>query len=223
MTISCSQFRDSVDEYLDGGAPALLVNAIEQHVAVCEACRTRLDLAKTLQTQLRGMPCPPPSPDFEVRVIRHAVLAARRPRRYAAAAGMAAVMAVSLATWYVVSPPEVGQQVANQDVMRIELRVEEVKQVDLVFHSPVDIQQATITLELPVNVELAGQGDRRTLQWETALRKGTNRLTLPLVARGRSEGRLTASIGNSGKTKTFYVTVFTKPSQSSTVQALPAV
>lgn len=223
MTISCSQFRASVDEYLDGAAPMALTHTIEQHVAVCEACRAHLALANTLQAQLRGVPCPPPTPDFETRVLRHAILAARRPRRYTVAAGLAAVLAVSLAAWYAVSPSGLDQQVANQDVMPIELHIEEVKHVDLVFHSPVDIQQATITLQLPGNVELAGQGGRQTLQWEALLRKGPNRLTLPLVARGASEGQLMASIGSSGKTKTFYVTVFTKPSQSSAVQVLPAV
>ncbi len=219
MTITCSQFKAYLDEYLDGTTSPLLTQTLEQHVSACEACRQLVVAAKTLQQQLREMPYPPPSQDFEARVLKKIHSDTAPLRRYA----IAAVIVISLMTWFALSPPVGERLVANQDVMRIELSVEQIQHIDLVFHSPVDIEQATIRLELPRHIELAGQGDKQFLQWEIALRKGSNRLTLPLIAHGMSEGQLIASIGSSGKTKTFRVTVSTKLPQSSTTSVLPVV
>jgi hypothetical protein len=104
----------------------------------------------------------------------------------------------------------------EETVSAITLHVipQQVRKVDLVFNSPQHIQQATLRIELPVGVTLNGYAQRRVLQWQTELKQGSNRLSLPLIAKGNVGGTLTASISHEGKTRTFKVNIVTNGASS---------
>ena len=94
-----------------------------------------------------------------------------------------------------------------QDVglVTVQLVPNEMRQVSLIFNSPSEVAQATMTIELPSNVELAGYPGKRVLTWTTALQQGDNRMQLPLILRNQQTARVITRISRDGKDKTFYL------------------
>lgn len=213
--MQCLQAQQMLDEYLDGDLPALQKEKLAQHFLACKSCNQHWLLAQRLQHQLQSMPYPPPHADFAERVI-HAVTApaqAQRQRR-GFALGFASAIAATLVVWLVVASQHTEQTAAGNSVINIELAAAETKKIDLVFNSPLGIESATLRLELSDNIELAGYPAKRQLEWQTSLLKGTNRLTLPLIARDNKGGQIMASIASGGKKKIFYLKVAPKGSPS---------
>lgn len=213
--MQCLQARQMLDEYLDGDLPALQKEKLAQHFFACKSCNQQWLFAQSLQRQLQSMPYPPPYAGFAERVINAVTAPAQaRRQRYGFAVGFASAIAATLVVWLVVASQYTAQTPAGDGVINIELAAEETKKIDLVFNSPLGIESATLRLELSDNIELAGYPAKRQLEWQTSLHKGTNRLTLPLIARGNKGGQIMASIASGGKKKIFYLKVVPKGSPS---------
>lgn len=207
--MQCIQIQDLLDEYLDGALSPLQKVAFEYHVSECNGCRQHVAFAQQLQRQLVDMPYPSPSDDFESRILQSmpASTISSRQRNYGFAAGFSTALAAGLGLWLVLTPPIAINDSGNKGVISIELVAEQTQPVNLVFNSPVDIENATLRLELPANIELAGFPARQKLEWQTSLHKGSNRLVLPLISHGTTDKPLLASISSKGKTRTFMVKV----------------
>lgn len=220
MTMQCTQLPDLLDDYLDGVLSPLQQTALEQHLGDCSACQQQVLFAKQLQSRLASMPYPAPSGEFVTRVLQTIAAPQKKPylQRYGFAAGFITAAVASVGLWLaLISHPGVDNT-PGVDLYSVELVAEQTQQVSLVFNSPVDIDNAALKLELPSNIELAGHSTKRQLEWQTSLRKGTNRLILPLIAHGKTNGPLQASITSGGKTKTFYLkckTLFSPLTQKS--------
>lgn len=210
--MQCTQIQNLLDEYLDGTLNPLQQTAFEQHVADCTACRQHVVFAQALQRRLADLPYPSPSAGFETHVLEGmpAVTRTLRSRKYGFAAGFTTAIAASLGLWLVFMPPMGIDNSKTQNTIDIELVAGQTQQISLVFNSPIAIENATLRLELPRNVELAGYRTQPQLEWQTSLRKGTNRLVLPLIAHGQADKPLLASITSKGKTRTFFVKVSTR-------------
>lgn len=146
----------------------------------------------------------------------HAPAAKPTPRSHIPlwfATGFATAMLAVFAVWFMLSMPT---RLPQETVSAITLHVvpQQIRKVDLVFNSPAHIQQATLRIELPAGVELNGYAQRRVLQWQTELKQGSNRLSLPLLATGNVGGTLTATISHEGKTRTFKVNIVTNGASS---------
>ena len=75
--------------------------------------------------------------------------------------------------------------------------------IKLMFESVEALEDARLSLELPVGVELVGYDDRLNLSWTTDLEPGKNVLQLPLVGRMPGSNQLIAKLEHPKGTKTF--------------------
>jgi len=202
--MNCNQVQAQLDEYLDRNLSAIQQNALQQHLDRCSHCRRKFDHAQNLQLILLDLPAPKPTPDFSRRVFRFLHLQGSRSSHWIAAAGGA--LAATLALWRVFTA---GVYQPPTSVEAVQLRVEpnRVQTVNLVFQSTTDVDQATLRIELPDNLQLAGAPQRRVIEWKTPLKKGSNRLALPVIATDTRTARLTTRISHNNQDKIFYVDV----------------
>jgi len=218
----CLDVQRQLDDYLDGHLPASEQAAIDAHLQICTACRLRVGQARNMLLALHTMMPIQPRPGYAERVLGSLprTAADTLPRRGIAlwfGAGFATAMVALLGLWLVLAMPalDTGKNVA---MVSLHVTPQQVRKVDLLFNSPVHIQQATLRIELPAGVELAGYANRRVLQWRTELKPGSNRLTLPLTATGSSHGGvLTATLSQNGKHRVFRLRILTDSASSQRV------
>lgn len=209
--MNCQHVRPLLDDYAARRIPPLQQDAVARHLRECTGCRAALEEARLLQQRLRDLPVPPPRPGFEDRAFARLDRqeTARRPLLPAwLAAGLGAAVAATLVLWLAGAGPW-GRHAGDAIVATVQVPAGQVHRVRLVFHVPAPLENATLALRLPDNVELAGQPGRRELRWSASLRPGANRLELPLRARGPGRGTLTAAIENAGHSRRFGVIIET--------------
>lgn len=214
----CNDVQRQLDEYLDGGLRDIEQAAIAAHLERCADCRQRHAQAQTLLLALQAMPVAPPRTGYEQRMLEFLHQPPARPvRRHHVplwfATGFATAMLLVIAGWFMLIAPT---RLPEESVAAITLNVvpQQVRNVRLVFNSPDDIQQATLRIELPPDVELEGYTQRRVLEWQTDIKQGSNTLSLPLIATGKAGGTLTASISHKGKQRTFQLHITTTGASS---------
>jgi hypothetical protein len=139
-----------------------------------------------LNALLRQHQVPAPSIDFEARVLRRARQAGEPTHPHsgywrAFSAGAIAASLAALALWLTLSPSQPnGLPPDSGSIAQIEMQMNETRQVQLVFDSRTQTQ-ATVTIELADNLELAGFGTQRRIEWRTELVEGRNLLELPIA------------------------------------------
>jgi hypothetical protein len=210
--MNCNQVQTQLDEYLDRNLSAIQQNALQQHLERCSHCRRKFDHARNLQLVLLDLPVPKPTPGFSSRAFRFLHPRGSRNSHWIAAAGGA--LAATLALWLVFAT---GVYQPSPSIEVVQLRVEpnQVQTVNLVFQSTTDIDQATLRIELPGNLQLAGAPQRRVIEWKTPLKKGSNRLALPVIATDTRTARLTTRISHNNRDRIFYVDVTPRIPKSS--------
>jgi hypothetical protein len=224
----CENAKRQLDEYLDGSLPASEHAAITGHLQQCAGCRQTFEQAQQLLSALHAMPVAPPQPGYARRVTGFLHTTTEKPvSRFHIplwfATGFATAMMLAMfGVWFMLSMPN---RLPETTVSAITLHVvpHQIRKVDLVFNSPERIQHATLRIKLPAGVELDGYAQRHILQWQTELKQGSNRLSLPLIATGSNGGTLTASISHQGKTRTFKVNIVTNGASSQRIPLNPSV
>lgn len=215
----CEDTLRQLDEYLDGSLPIDPHSAITRHLQYCPGCRRKYEQAQQLLLALHTMPVAPPRAGYAQRVtgFLHTATEKPAPRLHIPlwfATGFATAMLAVFVVWFMLSTPT--SRLSGTAVSSVTLHVvpHQVRKVDLVFNSPVHIQQATLRIELPAGIELDGYAQQHFLQWQTELKQGSNRLTLPLIVKGNVDGTITASLSHKGKTRTFKVNIVTNGASS---------
>ncbi|EON91099.1 transmembrane anti-sigma factor [Marinobacter lipolyticus SM19] len=236
MDMSCHECRELMVPYLLSELSAEQAARVEQHVADCARCATRLTNEKVLQSTFADRyAIPDPSPDFETRVLAAARPdAARKPGHRGwstpvVGGAVAAAMALGIALGVGLKPgSEQSQPViaANQAEVNESLAtpspavIEPVMQtVRLAFSSGQPLEDVTLTLELPANVELATFPGRQQLSWKVDLEQGENVLALPLRVLFPGAGELVAHIDDGQRQKTFRAAI---PGQTKADNTEPA-
>ncbi len=95
----------------------------------------------------------------------------------------------------------------DETLSSITMSMADQRTVNIVFDSPEDVAQATITVSLPDNLRIAGYESTPRLKWNTALRAGKNTLSIPLVARSSGEGVVRSQLEINGQSRTFTLLV----------------
>lgn len=232
--LKCESVSARIDDYLDGNLADQEQEAMAQHLKGCETCRKEYQLAKNLLEQLSKIEVPTPRPGYEQRVLRFLEDSKQKDFRggekhgqhkphalpmWFAAGFTTAAIAIFVVLFAFNSP--VFEQAEKMPVLTVELQPLQTRKVDLVFNSPEHIQNASLRIELPQGTEIAGYPNRNSLEWQTTLKKGTNRLSLPLIVKEKQGGKLYARITHEGQTRTFELNVVALPasSQYTTIQA----
>ena len=113
--MNCERMETQCIAYLDGRATPLERHEVDEHLAVCPACRRRLEEFRGVWNILEEVPAPDPSPWFDAR-IRQRVAAEPAPRAWRWLAGwlpqprlaVATLALVALGFWVATTPPPAG-------------------------------------------------------------------------------------------------------------------
>lgn len=171
----------------------------------------------TLRQALRRMPVPELRTDFVDRALARAVPAApdaqahqtTRQRRAAGRlrhfatrwetwVGAALGGAVAVALTLVLLRPV---DTAGPQPQEIALALHETRSVDVLIDSERALKGATIRIAASGSIALEGFDDEREIGWQANLERGSNLLSLPVVARAAGKGRLVAIIEHEGRTR----------------------
>lgn len=209
----CEQAQQQLDEYLDGALSAISHRSLQNHLNHCDQCRQIFNQSNQLLDTLNTLSAPPVPNGFEERMlafVKQDETKKQSSHKNWFATGFSTAMAASFALWMIFSPVSTytPDTQGNKDTLKVvTLEVQQQRKIDLVFNVKNDLHNVNITLELPANIQVAGYPDKQTLQWTTSLKKGTNRLALPLIASKAQNGILVASLVKEGKTKTFRIRI----------------
>jgi hypothetical protein len=165
---------------------------------------------QTLREALRRMPTPEPRPGFVERALAlasaqqlapQAVALPRRLRSFATRwetwAGAALGGAVAAALMLVLLSP-VGSRDAGP---QLALTLHESRNVDVLIDSDRELKGATIRIAAIGSIALEGFDNERQIDWQADLERGTNLLSLPVVARAAGKGWLVAVIEHEGRSR----------------------
>ena len=203
--MNCKDAQGQFDDYRSGGLGEGPKQAFSDHIANCETCRSQLSEQQALGEKLSVLDVEPYSDGFVDRALsRAASVHAERRHRAAYYKGFGSAMAAALMLWVAVGviPQNDGQQLEQQIVS---IALQETRELKLAFHSVKALENATISIELPDNVQLVGYEDRRVLEWQTNLTQGDNVLRLPLRALRAESGQLVAHVKHSQQSKTIQI------------------
>lgn len=215
--MNCKELQSRMDDYSDGLLDGAEVVAMQGHAAGCPACHRLLAQQDELMQSLRAMPVPPMRPGFTPQALRRAAEPKQHHRR-GFATGFSTALAAGVALWVTVSvimpgsdpvqpqlapPPQAQAEPQQEGVAEVQLALHQESTVNLVFFSPKEVGEATLSIELPENVEVVGFPGERVIAWQTSLSEGQNILPLPLRANSLANSELLASIESGGTKKSF--------------------
>lgn len=213
--MKCTELEKYLDDYLDDAVSLAEQKAVESHIEYCVSCQQALEARKTIRQALRSLPVDEASPDFEAKVFtavrsHYGAHSGHSGNRFIT--GFATAMVASLALWFastVYTPPADEYVRDEQAPQVINLAMNQVRTVKLMFEAPTDLAEVTLSVELPENIELEGYAGQKQLVWQTNLNKGQNILALPIIAIGNGQGELVAQLSYGDKTKQFHLVLKT--------------
>lgn len=214
--MSCNEIRVDLPAYIKNELSAPARDRVQEHIAVCQACRNWLASERALNEALQEQfSVPAPSPDFHSRVLssaRDAVSPSSGWSHSALGGAIAAALALGIGLGILFQPDRVATDSADPVVASSESSSPEwvagiagpvEKTVRLAFRSGEPLEDVTLTLELPPNVELASWPGHRELSWKVSLNAGENVLSLPLKLLFPGSGELVARLDTGDRQKTF--------------------
>ena len=209
--MNCTQFQNMLDDYIDCSLSTIQFSHVQSHLKECEQCQESYTQANELLSALRDIPIPPAKLGYKKRVL--SFLEENHPKQTKQHnwfyAGFGSAISASFALWLVFSPVSL-LSTKTESMNTVNLLVKKQQTIDLVFNLADELPEATLTIELPEKIEIAGYAGKRQLSWKTSLKKGSNRLALPIIGSQEHSGVLIARLTNNGKTKTFRVRINTK-------------
>lgn len=164
-----------------------------------------------LRQALKRLPAPEPRPGFVDRALANATRqpAAHARKRWMGLAYLASrwetwigaavggAVAAALTTLFLLRPLE---QPAPTP-MGISLALNESRAIDVLIDSERELEDATIRIVATGSVVLDGFENEREIGWRAHLERGSNVLSLPVVARSTGQGQLVAVIEHEGRTR----------------------
>jgi len=217
--MNCKQFQNILEDYIDNNLTTIQSSQVQSHLTECEQCQKSYTEANDFQSLLKNLPIAPARQGYEKRVLSFLEeKPAKQIQRHSwLYLGFSGAIAASFSLWLIFSPLSLFSPHSSMtDKMNtINLFVQKQQTVDLIFNLANELPGATLTIELPEKIKLSGYTGKRQLSWKTTLKKGANRLALPIIGTQEHSGILIARLTNNGKTKTFRVRINTKKAPTS--------
>ena len=215
--MNCVYVQSHLIELADGTLAPADSTAMHVHIAQCETCRTQWLAESHWRSAASRVPVPEIRADFAAQVFARARAAHPAAPRHGFRTGFITAMAASLALWVTAGLWTGTQSVTdNNQLPVVRVALHQAGTIDLVFQSPEDFGVATIAMQLPENFEIAGQPGVRELTFESPIKRGNNRLAIPVVAIAPGAGDFLAKIQHLDKQKEFRVRLDTSnPHQNS--------
>ncbi len=207
--MDCQQIEQLIDSYLDGELDLKQEAEFHAHLDGCNECRQQLQQAEEIMAGLKRVTVPPMTPGFAEGAVRQASSQIKqRPHRGAFIAGFSSAAVAGIALLFVVAGllPN-GNNVNTNTLPEVMISVDSMHTVNLAFDVANSIQNATLNITLPENVEVVGFPGMSQLSWQTSLTQGRNILPLPLKGTANADGELIATVEHDGKTKSIRIKV----------------
>lgn len=165
---------------------------------------------QNVRQALRQMPAPEPRAGFVERAFARAAAQHREAQaglpgrlgRFAmrwetwVGAALGGAVAAALTAFILLRP--VDTSVSPQ---ALALTLHETRNVEVLIDSERELKGATIRIAASGSIALDGFDDERQVDWQADLERGSNLLSLPVVARSAGKGRLVAVIEHEGRTR----------------------
>lgn len=207
--MNCETILAELDDYLDGELKSVKYEQMKAHLVTCDSCHRALQQERQFRQTLQEHPIPTPALGMEERAFSKLPQRTSKTNKHAFVAGfggaMAAGIMVLIAATFFFNP------VSQQQVPNIALTMHQSKKVKMVFNVPEMVAEATFSMKLPAHVEIAGNTGLHQIEWKTALKKGKNLLSLPIVATAAKSGELIAEIRYGDQIKTFRLKLDIQP------------
>ncbi|MBT5231603.1 MAG: zf-HC2 domain-containing protein [Methylococcales bacterium] len=202
--MNCNDTHNHIDAFIDEALGEAEMAGIQEHLISCTACRTQYQYASRIGNLLRHIPVPKPDAGFEKRAFSRLNTSSSKQNWIPASLGGA--IAALFIMWLTIFHEPISAPTGSIADVSIELQENQSKHIQLVFNSPDHYKEAEFIIEIPEHLEVVGF-EGKSLRWKTALKKGANRLTLPLIARGRVKQDLIAKLVNGKQVKTFKIKI----------------
>jgi hypothetical protein len=220
MTMNCERCQKSLDELLDRTLPEVERVTVQRHLDQCPLCSEALMREQEMRREMSRLPVPAMRPGFPAEAFARVRGTQRHSHGRGFVAGFGSAIAASVALWFALtlfSPQDSDEPLLHT----VSVSVGQVQQVNLVFNSPEQMEQATFTLSLPEHAELEGYPGQRELVWTASLHRGKNRLSLPLRVGALSQGEIVARIRHSQGEKVFRLKLDAKRHSSASATYTP--
>ena len=167
-------------------------DALMEHIESCPDCRAALRGAEALG-EIRRRDVGETPVDLFDKILATTTRASNQPsdkQRFwlgSAFGGAVAASLFAIAFFLGWTDPEQGSSKPGAEFVVV---LGEPRQMHLAFETDRQLPAATISVLLSGDVEIAGYGKQRELEWRQDLDAGVNRLTLPVVANGNNGGQM---------------------------------
>lgn len=207
----CKLINQRLDDYVDGALGADEQRALDEHIDACAACRQLVEAERHLRELLANYPAPRPDAGYFDRALARAThLGSTRQRNRWVLTGFGAAIAAGLLAWIIGGMLFKAPDLATPPdtlIAGVTMALEEPRTINLVFSSATELDDATLTVNLPAGIEIEGFAGQREITWMTDLRPGKNILPLRLVATAPTGGELLARLEHHERNRTFRIRV----------------
>lgn len=209
--MTCTQLTEKLDDYIDGLMDQAESAALAVHIRSCDDCRQGLASEHELRGSLKDYgKATMPRPDaafFDRALAKAAQNGTRRQRNRWVMTGVGGTIAAGLVLWMLGSMFLKTPDFSEPEIPSIAMTLEEPRTLNLVFSSSTALANATMTVDLPQGVEVAGFAGQRQITWMTSLTEGKNVLPLTLIATSPHGGELMATLQHEGDDRMFRIRV----------------
>ena len=208
--MSCKQIQAALHDYIDGELSASRRHELERHCAGCDECAALRDALVQQQQLMKTMPVHAASTNFERDVVQKAVRAASGQAMSHQGTGSlqpyykvaAVVMLFALVLWAGLEP--LTRNTADAPAM---IAVgDQVQTIKVAIDSEKALASVNLRVEVSDNLELAGFGNKKAINWNTGLREGVNIIALPIIGIAEGRGDIITRVRLNGKEKVMRIT-----------------
>jgi hypothetical protein len=203
--MNCEDVIEQLVETEEDALSVLEQSKLVAHLNDCESCQDALRGANALR-MVRNQPVRSAPDGLFDRVIvqaTHSTDSAARRSQFWTGAAFGGLLAAGIAIAVVTLGGFQAPSSSLPEVPVVTMALGERQEVDIAIDADKDLPGTTVNVVLSGDFEFAGFGKQRELSWTTDLEKGVNRLTLPLLAVGETEGHLIVRLEHEGTRRVF--------------------
>lgn len=222
--MKCTNTIQQLDDYLDDPlAPGAV--GMRRHLEECPACAAELRELSALRRELARLPAPAAEPEVLERLLGRAARTPTSPaplfyrqdvwQRVGLATAAVLLLAVGIGLGLKIAadkPLDASPQIVLA-AQPIQLGPTG-ERVGLMFRTADALHDASISVWLPDDVQIAGHPHVHHLSWHTDLKPGPNLLELPLQATGSHGGTLVVRLSQGSLVKTLEIPIAVRPSKA---------
>jgi len=203
--MNCVSVQSILNDYIDGTCSNSETLKVEKHCCSCHACSAELKSLEKIRNALIDFPISSPSNDFEKRVISSAIKEAEYANHRQFSRRLYPYAAVAMISFVVIFMGLFNEPANTEDSPYIFSVGNDVRTLKVAIDSERGIESVRLRVEISDNLELAGYGNKKQINWTTNLHEGTNVISLPIAGIAYGTGDIKAHVYLNGKEKIMHI------------------